>query len=183
MLDALGPAGFGAVLTLVAALSGSGALLIRGWIDRRPNATDVRAADSNANDLILKLLARADAQVERDAKTIERQESTITELKKLLGARLDDADRDAIQSLLDNTREALTQAQEDLTLSREEAARLRLAILHLRRLAEGGATFTGRDVIVWANNALDLNVPLQDIVHLPDDFDTTEYPVTRRSSS
>ncbi len=138
--------------------------------------SEKRIADVASNDLILKLLEKADGQVERDAKTIERQAKTIAELQKALEIQSDDETRTVLERALSRAQDDLAEATEAMTRAQEEANRLRLAILRLRQLAENGANFTGHDVIVWANNALDLTVPLEDLLLLPEDFDDTAIP-------
>lgn len=173
----LNPALLTAVAALITALGAAVGtpiyMLRKARMDRQPNATDIRAADAASNDLILKLLSRADEQVERDAKTIERQAATISELRSSIGAHVDEESRGVLERALSRAEADLAETTNAMTRAQEEANRLRLAILRLRELAEGGASFTGGDVIVWANNALDLTVPLADLLHLPADFDDT----------
>ncbi|MDF2918137.1 MAG: hypothetical protein K0S70_2354 [Microbacterium sp.] len=173
----LNPALLTAVAALITALGAAVGtpiyMLRKARMDRQPNATDIRAADAASNDLILKLLTKADEQVERDAKTIARQAETIRELQSSIDTQVDDGTRDVLTRALRRAEDDLEETTEAMLRAQEEAKRLRLAILRLRQLAEGGATFTGGDVIVWANNALDLTVPLADLLHLPADFDDT----------
>lgn len=150
--------------------------LRKARIDREPNLADKTTADAASNDLILKLLSRADQQADRDANTIARQEATINDLQKSIREQGDDSARAVLERHLTRARTELDAARDGFAQAQEEAKRLRLAILRLRELAESGSSFSGHDVIVWANNALDLTVPLNELLQLPDDFDDTEMP-------
>lgn len=169
-----------AIAALITAVGSAFIAPIRDWlkarIDKEPTETDRSNANVASNDLILKLLDRAEKQADRDAKTIERQNATIDSLEKAMKASKDADARDALARALRAAEIEKAEAISARQTAEDEAKRLRLAIMRLRELAAGGAVFTGGDVIVWANNALDLDVPLNELLHLPEDFDDTVIP-------
>lgn len=152
--------------------------LRKARIERQPTEADKTNANVASNDLILKLLDRAEKQADRDAKTIERQNSTIESLETAIRAAKDDDAKAALSRALRAAEVEKAEAVTARDVAQDEAKRLRLAIMRLRELAAAGAVFTGGDVIVWANNALDLDVPLSELLHLPEDFDDTIIPAT-----
>lgn len=137
--------------TLLVGLAGGVFLYLRTRVERTPNATDLRAADAAANGLILKLLEHANRQVDRSAEVIR-------------GLREDLAARPSV---------GLARVLDDAQVGHEQAIverdRLVLAISHLRDKARRSGTLSSSEVIVWSNNALDLSVPLLDLLDLPDD--------------
>ncbi len=170
------------IAAMITAVGSAFVAPIRDWmkakLDKTPSETDKTNANVASNDLILKLLDRAEKQADRDAKTIARQNETIDTLEQAMRASKDTDARAALARALRAAELEKAEAVSAQKTAEDEANRLRLAIMRLRELAAAGAVFTGGDVIVWANNALDLNVPLSELLHLPEDFDDTAIPTT-----
>ena len=138
-------------------------LLVKTLIERKvPTLGDQTAAqqaraaaETAANDLILKLLERANLQITRYEEILAKSISA-----------------DAAAALIAEKAQAI-----------QERDRLLKAIQYLQAKAARVGHVTYTEVLIWARNALDPDVPVEDfdkalavVTELPSDFDNTITP-------
>lgn len=135
-------------LGVLALLAGSGSV-VTVWVQNRGKKirtpADEQAAENAANDLIMRLLDRANAE-------ITRYEALI--------ARLTNISEDQVRA----KDELITDIRRQLNIVTRERDRLISRISFLREKARATGHLTYAEIVSWASNALDPDAPI-DVVY------------------